>query len=1742
MNIIFYFHIISFIFVHIKSGKLESINSNRTQIIVQQNKLFYIKNDENKIYVHNLGDYTDDSVSISDITKNKIIISLNEEKFILFGYANANANGNSNFLFKIYNSNNYENSTEEGSFGQIIYHEKINIKMVNETLFLLYFFREKEKSMNIYKLNINNRNHYFINKKISNYPDYNLNTIECDSFDGEQILCVYSLLSETNIKFQYFYDNFQDGSISEKEISDIYKDLKAVSFNKIIINNQKIFIMCFISTMANSENQQLYCQTLTENNQLYIDEIYLIEDIIEKKTAFVGQSNYIYNTPIKIVINNYSIYVLIELVSPKGKGFTLYTISLNFGLWMSFDSDAEIDLSSSFTSSYILINPVNNNLILYEKFNSNETKIHYKDFEINCKNFEKQFNKDNKNNKDGIPLNDNLEINKTLDKYIAFSLDKVVYLEDENHNRISSGLTAKKEIKEESGFNLIYSNNLKITENYYFYLKKSDNPDFENDIPASPFCYFKVINCQDNCSVCHSNIVGTSEIHQCKNCNSDFYKYNNGKNDKGYYNCYQLNDPNVPKNMFLNITEGEFFQCDESCKECFSTKDCKSCNIGYFFIYNEKTKNITNDHKCVDEAPENYYLNLSSNISFNNEIVKFIYKPCYHTCRECFGDGNFINNNCINCRNGYTTYPFDSRQCLIDKKNCSTYWSYNTETKNITCIEKCNDYAIKNTTNNFNHCVKDCRSFFDPYSEFLSLLSFNCGGEKVCITIEECNRRGLKNANGECLPDGNSCFFVPRTTIIITTPTPPTESPTQAKTEAPTEAKTEAPTEPPKKIENRVRFIKTFEIDKQYSELKNNFKEIQFKNYKEELQKELYFGIYVNGIDFITFSKYRDFNITIYPLEAEQYVKDNLFDINNLISINFTKFFENYEKDEDYQILVALIEHKNDNLPINSMNYFFILFNENNKDYKFIDNLNFEDSLIDISYPLFNYKHENISAKYSTELISTIKELNNIDENFNFFDHSNSFYNDICYTDTFGKDIDMAIKDRMAEYYVEISFCENECTFKNIYDKDKNPKSLCECKLKESLNIGETNYSFNTTTKEAESVSNLNALTCFTEVFASGKLSSNPAFWIFLVMLFVVAALFISIIFCAKSAIANMLKMKKEDEINSDINNIEEINTNNINNNKGENNNNDKKLDKLNEDDMNSNKSKSMKISNNDKPSSNNAEEKESNDFNISKKESSESNPPKKAPSKSKETTDNKISYKENETSLFQSELNYNLDKDSGFEDIFDDIGGVAPKVNNFIQNEKNYKKDNYIYLEKRKLIGKLMKSLPPLDKKEFNKYKYINTVNENNDIKQNRNIILTGVDANKKEHYSMDDIKNPKNLNLINYSDIKNKGQKISKYSKLFGEESILSGNEKFIQAGKILDKNNNKEGDNYEKDIKENNNKNNSSNNFNISEKKELEDDLRVNNLYKKKKKALGNSLNENSENRKLKNSLNSSVNSNNKLLFKKNTKNQQDEQNQNSKNQLRSQEEKEIIYKKSSLISVTESEIDNNLIIAKRNNNLCYFYSDYFVKREIFLCTFYHKQDTVSIFIRLPTFFVVIGFVFMINCLFLTENDIHERYEYYNEHGKMNEFKYAFTHDLGKCLIIALINIVYKMICIKLVYFIIFKISPKIKEEISEEKKNMSQLELKEINSKKKKYLKKYKIRSIIFMIIILILLLVFAYVSIFYIGIFRHSFINVLINSVISIIFSFIFCAFLCFIISIFFIGRCRAIFNVLKIIY
>ena len=297
MKKIFYSFIFLIINSFILTEKLKTINSDTTQIIEQQNKIIYITNDDNddNIHIYDSKSSENKNVLSSTIKKSKILLSLNEEKFILFGYNDEN---NLNLFFNIYNSSNDFNITKEGYFNNVKLNPKINIKMINENLFLLYYF--DNNIIYLFQLNIDTsqeQNHFSIEINIPS--EYAFNTLECEAFNGENIFCVYSLISSNSIKFYYFFKKFSSNEIKFIEINNV-ENIIAVSINKLIINEKNKYIICFISNSLGKN--QLQCSTFYEtnkqDNQLFND-IKTIDDNLEFN---VLEKNYRNNIPIKILL------------------------------------------------------------------------------------------------------------------------------------------------------------------------------------------------------------------------------------------------------------------------------------------------------------------------------------------------------------------------------------------------------------------------------------------------------------------------------------------------------------------------------------------------------------------------------------------------------------------------------------------------------------------------------------------------------------------------------------------------------------------------------------------------------------------------------------------------------------------------------------------------------------------------------------------------------------------------------------------------------------------------------------------------------------------------------------------------------------------------------------------------------------------------------------------------------------------------------------------------------------------------------------------------------------------------------------------------------------------------------------------------------------------------------------------------------------------------------------------------
>ena len=1337
-------------------NEFTQINSKTVEMILKNNKLIYVNNEQSSIMTKDLVTNNEDTISNNEVVNKKYLINLDGEKFIIFGFAN-----NNSFIFNIYDDINVNRLPTKVGVFNLNFANPIDyvIKMVTEDIYIFSYINNN--NCIIFQLNLSG-NHNGGRKQINDMNTLVINMLECDSFDGRNIFCVYSLAAYNNydeINCYYSFKDISNSNLDKNEIKANSDKPVAASLSKFIIGNEKKFIICFVKSNDN-DNSIIYCQIfIQKDNEIFIDNLYKIGG----ESVYMKQLNYKNNNPISIKIFNYSIYMLFDITRNKDdKSSLLYLSSIDFGLIIQekikediFNGDQNILVNDKYR-------------IIYKRKSEGKTELEYNYFTIFCNENIFQFNP--RNQESGITIDDDIFDGQYLsgnNYYISFSLDLLTHLfigEERNMGSLSNG----KLINDINVIILKYNKNLLLSYNYYiFYIRTSGG----NIITSSNFCLFKVMNCYESCLECNYNIHGTNENHQCSTCITNYYRYENNQNQKGYYNCYKTDDPKVSEGVYFDNRDLFYYKCDISCKTCRDNITCITCNNGYYFTEESKIGDYLND-KCYSSIPQhNYYLNTTSNILHNGQIVNFVYKKCYDTCYSCLGDGDSTYNKCLKCIDGYIHYPFDNTKCTKNKDDC-TFWEID-DNKNINCVSNCNNYLIYEGVNK-NQCVTNCQSYFNPYEvkQTEPLLAYSCDSYKYCITLETCKTKKLNNDNTQCFPPLEGCVNLD--------------------TYFPVENSDESIYNDPSKVNTRVKVIKFFEFENfAYSDVSKDFILNQTNRYTNELNKELesHKGEYLKGIDFITLSKYKDFTITFYPLIAEEYVYNNLFEINNLCFVNFTQLFQtiNYHiSNDNYIILVALIEHKNENLPINSINYFIILYDEvNNVPLTRIDINNNSSSLfLETSYLIYNFNNSEIDYKYSTNLIGTIKDLYYIDQDLVFYDKNNKLFNDICYVYTSKEKTDVAIEDRIKEFYYEINLCENNCNLLKIYDKEKNPRSLCQCQVKENLNIEDENYSFDVKNSYKNSKSNVNALKCAKEVFGKNKIASNSLFWIFIILLFVEVLVIINILFCGKSVIENMLKIKIR---NKSLNKTS-------------------KLQIIDEDNFNKNKFKSVKISENLKNSIyTNINDYKRNVYLTSPKKEVDEPPRRMRYNNYKMKNNSEITeFKANlnmDTCIYENEqINFNFEKDASLEDVYDGDYNKA-KNNNYLMKEKNFIENNYLVFKRKRILEQIQKNLKPLEKKDFNKYNNIKTYYNCNDSKNEniytRNLLLSAIDKNDKIESNSQNNRKIKNVNKRpNFKDISrinnNFIKKISQYSEIHGD-SDFSGTNKYLQSE------NNNNTDNY-------------------------------------------------------------------------------------------------------------------------------------------------------------------------------------------------------------------------------------------------------------------------------------------------------------------------------------------------------
>ena len=1242
-------------------------------IILFDDNCYYTDENSNYIYKEPVesGD-KEEFMQISGV-KNKTLIKVSEEIFILFGLDNEN----NQFLYHKYNIKT--NADDSNIFNIYLPNDgNYTIKLIKDNNYLLYY----NSSNNLYLYIISLDSNSILvqsNKEIALENNYILNTIECDSFDTENIFCVYSMfekLPNYNVYSTLSYYSYEGINVDTLGKNEIMKNIAGPSLLKIEYNNEKKFLICYFENNDNGKNPSIFCQffLLNENKNV----------LIAQQTVFIGTTSiyskliyklFAYQNLVQIIRYDYTI-----LIHFKFQKYADYRSSVLFVASIDLNLIVPYYLDPNFGIVELKDILINNNYLLFLKYSSTNVEIKLHKLQIKCP--DQQLFHFGGNEKE-IQLDKLIKASENInvdDIYMSFGLDTLIYLYVED-TRNFGGLLYSIPLKEEgtvknSEISLRLTNeDLRISYNYYIYHGKDSGDKFSEYKTLSNFCFLKVLNCYESCKNCSSNIPGTEEIHQCSSCKDKYYIFELDSNEDDHFNCYKTSSgDDIINHYYLDKTDGKYYECNESCKTCESASDCLECSDGYHYKIDKLVNNKLTDI-CYKTEPSGYYLNSSIGV----------YEQCYKTCLKCFGKGNSTNNMCLECNAGLISYTFDKFKCTEDVKNCTRYWKINS-TNDVQCLSECKGYIIREGKNK-GQCVNNCSSYINPFDISTNnglLLSYDCEDEdevqKYCITQDFCRLKGLRIQGNECR-SGISCFDIDDTSAVT----------------------------PDSNVQiAKATIVKYFEYTLKYQGNSNNSSKQFITTYFDEYDKEV--GYYEDGMDFITVSTYADFKITIYPLNKEEYLYKNVIKTNNLCFANFTEFFReiHYSPKDKHIILVALLEFQNINIPINSINYFFFECEEENNFLRTNSCINHQikkSNLVSGSsiklqseYPLYNFENPNLDSQYSTNLISTIKTLNSIDEDINFFNENNEFYTDICKTFTSEVGTDMTISDRLEEYSTKISLCENGCELVNVIDKgkDDNPRSVCNCNFKVDTGKSNDNYTFIYDKSEGKDVSNFNVLKCVNNVFSSKEIEDNFIFWIFLILLIIFIIIFLIIFFCGKTQVEGILKIKKVESENSSSSQSK-LNNLNI----------SEKISSINsdvnyqsvyvKDNKSSSKNKVIKIS--------------------------YAQPPKKFKEATSTKPDHQVGSRTENISI-NTTINFNNKFEIKFKEEDDIYDEIFPDYNEVLNNnyyENKYMKNNYINLRLKSL--KLKKYfLNPLGKDEFLKHNNTDTEDEFGDINYYQN------------------------------------------------------------------------------------------------------------------------------------------------------------------------------------------------------------------------------------------------------------------------------------------------------------------------------------------------------------------------------------------------------------------------------------
>ena len=205
-----------------------------------------------------------------------------------------------------------------------------------------------------------------------------------------------------------------------------------------------------------------------------------------------------------------------------------------------------------------------------------------------------------------------------------------------------------------------------------------------------------------------------------------FHLINSVKKDNSFFNISTFGQYCIKDSTILNYVSSKLTSdCSNACfqknikidiinniciKSCLNKKYEKNnvclneCRLDSYPLFNGEKDNIM-DIICSNSLPQGYYFDSNDNI----------YKKCYINCLDCYGPGNEINNNCIQCKINFIFLTDDNINKNNCYKKCDYYYYFESNeyycTKYNKCPEKYNKVILEK-----NKCIDECK--FDKIYQY----------------------------------------------------------------------------------------------------------------------------------------------------------------------------------------------------------------------------------------------------------------------------------------------------------------------------------------------------------------------------------------------------------------------------------------------------------------------------------------------------------------------------------------------------------------------------------------------------------------------------------------------------------------------------------------------------------------------------------------------------------------------------------------------------------------------------------------------------------------------------------------------------------------------------------------------------------------------------------------------------------------------------------------------------------------